>query len=111
MDVQELRERWTKMPNRALAYASQKATERRKREKRAAIEEAFDRLFDRSRCAVEGCDRQPAKGSRFCGCCREDRKAGRVVIFRGGEEMLPVRQESTKAPHGGATYAWPGVVQ
>jgi len=99
------------MPNRALAYARKKVAAREQRDAQSASRQTFAQLFDRSHCAVSGCDRQPAKGSRFCGCCLENRRTGRVVIFRGGEDLLPVRQESTKAPHGGATYAWSGVVQ
>jgi len=99
------------MSNRALAYARKKAEERQSRAAQDISRRAFAQLFEPTRCTVRGCDRQPAQGSRFCGCCLEDRRAGRVVIFRGGEVMLPVRQESTKAPHGGATYDWPGVTQ
>jgi len=70
------------------------------RTKRAAVEDALNQLFDRSRCESPHCDRRPLGRSRFCGLCLDDRRAGRVVIFRGGE-MLPAREEDTKLAYGG----------
>lgn len=82
-----------------------------RRSTRAAVEESLDRLFNRSRCMTQGCDRQPAAGERLCGCCLEDRRAGREVIFRGGE-MLPDCHELTKVIYGGpATYQWTKAVR
>lgn len=76
----------------------------------AAVSRALDRLFgpkrrtgedsalfDRGKCAVEGCDRRPMRGSRFCGCCLEDRRQGLVIVFRGGE-ILPEAAELGRHP-------------
>jgi hypothetical protein len=63
--------------------------------KLAEVKRAFDRLFngtrlfDPGKCAVSGCDRTPAKQSRFCGCCLEDQELGRTVVYRGGGDLLP----------------------
>ncbi|HLD93914.1 MAG TPA: hypothetical protein VI703_06910 [Anaerolineales bacterium] len=70
------------------------------RTKRGAVEDALNQVFDRSRCASPRCDRRPLGKLRFCGSCLDDRQAGRVVIFRGGE-MLPAREEDTKLAYGG----------
>lgn len=48
-------------------------------------------------CATAGCDRRPARGSSYCGCCQEDRMAGRVTVFRGGDEGLCGIGERKKA--------------
>jgi hypothetical protein len=48
----------------------------------------FESLFN-GKCAVQACDRRPARGSLFCASCKEDRRLQRVVVFRSGQEMLP----------------------
>jgi hypothetical protein len=73
---------------------------RNARQERAAVKESFNRLFDWDSCAVEGCDRRPLGGSRFCGCCLEDRRNGRRVISRGGALLSPVERRGLDIAQG-----------
>ena len=71
----------------------------------SAQHQEFNKLFDAPEasgraeksavrtCATKDCDRRPAKGSRYCGCCKDDRTpdpSGRVrVVIAGADEILP----------------------
>jgi len=59
---------------------------------RSSAIEIFNQIFHPApavaTCAHTLCDRRPAKGSRFCGCCKQDRIEGRTVIAGAGE-ILP----------------------
>ena len=85
---------------------------RQKESNRDAVKAAFDRLFDPAArrfdpevCATVGCDRRPAEGAKFCGCCKEDRRTGRVVVFRGGE-LLPNAEMERVAFDGRAVHGY-----
>ena len=55
---------------------------------------AFANLFQPgsapiAQCATPLCDRRPARGSRWCPCCIQDRIEGRIVVKRAADEILP----------------------
>lgn len=63
--------------------------------------QSFDNLFRADDapvavCATLRCDRRPAHGSRYCGCCRDDRREGRRVIACGADELLPFTREMAR---------------
>ena len=58
----------------------------------------FDSLFQPASrplaaCATSGCDRRPARGSRHCPCCIQDRIEGRTIVKRAADEILPFTVE------------------
>ena len=76
--------------NRVQSRGGQAASESARLERSAR--EGFARLFVPGACAVQGCDRRRAQGSRFCGSCQADRRAGRQVVWHGGK-LLPDGKE------------------
>ena len=52
-------------------------------------------------CATLGCDRRPARGSRWCPCCIQDRVEGRTVIKRAADEILPFTVEMERKSSSG----------